>query len=59
VEQRLIVEGEMTVELGPEGRRVRETVRFKPREGVLSKVLNRISVSLSLKDLLGLGTPRT
>jgi len=47
----LAVEGEMGMELTPEGKSVRATVRFKPREGFISKLLNRISVSLDLKDL--------
>jgi hypothetical protein len=47
----LAVEGELGLELGPAGRTIRQTIRFKPREGLLSKLLNRFSIKLDLKDL--------
>lgn len=50
-ERNLVVQGELSVELTPEGQAVRQVVRFQPREGLLSKVLNRFTVSLNLKDL--------
>lgn len=49
----LAVEGELTIDIGPDGQSLRSTVRFKPREGLLSKIINRISVDLSFKDLFG------
>jgi len=52
-EQNLVIEGEYSFELTPAGRSIRSSVRFKPRESVLTKLLNRISVSFSLKDLFG------
>jgi hypothetical protein len=54
-DRRLLVEGETTIELSEEGRIVRTTVRFKPREGLVTKIINRMSVSFSLKDLFGGG----
>ena len=45
----LVVEGEGKFELTPKGQSIRTTVRFKPRESVVSKILNRVSVNLSLK----------
>lgn len=50
----LVVEGEAGIELTPEGRTVRASVRFKPREGLLAKLAHIISVKadISLKDLL-------
>jgi hypothetical protein len=50
-DKKLISEGEVSFELTPAGRSLRSTVRFKPRESVLSKLLNRFSVSLNLRDL--------
>jgi hypothetical protein len=52
-EQDLLIEGEYSLELTPTGRAIRSSVRFKPRESLLTKLLNRISVSFSLKDLFG------
>jgi len=51
----LLVEGERTIEVTPEGERVREQVRFKPREGLISKLIRRfrVNIDLSLRDLLG------
>lgn len=51
----LAVEGEVTMQMGPEGQSLRKTVRFKPREGFLSKLINRFSVNLNLKDLFRIG----
>ncbi len=52
-ERGLIVEGEATCEVTPEGRSVRAKVCFRPREGLVSKLLQRFSfkVDLSLRDL--------
>ena len=52
-EQGLAVEGEESLELTNTGKIIRRSVRFKPREGLVSKLLNRVSVTLSLKDLFG------
>jgi hypothetical protein len=48
-----VVEGEAGVEVTPQGKSVRAQVRFKPREGLLSRLANVFSVKLdlSLKDL--------
>jgi hypothetical protein len=47
------VEGEVGLELTESGKTSRATVRFKPREGLLSKLSHIFSVKLdlSLKDL--------
>lgn len=52
-ERGLIVEGEVGLELTPTGATSRAVVRFKPREGLLSKIANIISVKigLNIKDL--------
>jgi hypothetical protein len=47
----LVVEGDMTTEVTPEGKAIRNTVRWKPREGLLSKLINRLRINLSFKDL--------
>jgi hypothetical protein len=51
----LVVEGEIGLELTPDGKAQRATVRFKPREGLISKIINRITVKINLKNLIKLG----
>lgn len=53
----LLVEGEFGLEVTADGMRVRSTVKFKPKEGLISKLINRFSLNIDLKDLLG-GTKR-
>jgi hypothetical protein len=53
VKKNLITEGEVAFELTPAGHSIRSTVRFKPRESLLSKIISRFNVSLNLKDLFG------
>ncbi|HEX8888295.1 MAG TPA: hypothetical protein VF779_03920 [Pyrinomonadaceae bacterium] len=48
----LVKEGTSGLEITDEGRRTRALVRDKPREGLLFKILNRISANLYLKALL-------
>ena len=50
-ERGLAVEGEIGLELSPEGDSAGRFIRFKPREGIVSKLLNRVSVNMDLKDL--------
>jgi hypothetical protein len=47
-----IAEGEHGVEITPEGGVIRSTIKFRPRESVFQRVLNRLSmnVSVSPKD---------
>jgi hypothetical protein len=49
----LVAEGELGVELSTEGRNARLNVKFRPREGLLSKIINRfnIKVDASLRDI--------
>jgi hypothetical protein len=45
----MVVEGELGLELTPEGRSARSNVKFKPREGVFARMLTGIkSIKLSL-----------
>lgn len=48
-----IAEGEHGVELSPDGETTRSTIRYRPREGLISKLISRFSVSIdiSLKDV--------
>lgn len=50
-EKKLVVEGEISLEVTPEGQSVRSTVRFKPRESLFSKLINRFTINFDLKDL--------
>ena len=49
-DRKLIVKGEFGFEISPEGKSVRGQIKFAPREGLVTKILNRISVSLSPAD---------
>jgi hypothetical protein len=49
-EMGLAIEGEQSVELTDEGLAVRTTVKFSPREGLVSKVLNRVNINLNPAD---------
>ena len=53
-ERDLVIEGELGLEVGPGGRQVRALLKFKPREGLLSKIINKFSFSIDLKNLIGL-----
>jgi hypothetical protein len=50
----MLVSGETSIELTPQGVSQRSIVRFAPREGLISKIVNRISVTIDLKQILGL-----
>jgi hypothetical protein len=43
-----VVEGEVVQELSPDGQTRRAVVRFSPREGTLSKILNRVTVTIEI-----------
>ncbi|MCM2453659.1 hypothetical protein [Agrobacterium vitis] len=47
------VEGEASWELTPEGKTMRQSIKFRPRESLISKIVSRFSVSasLDLKDI--------
>jgi hypothetical protein len=51
-ERGLLVQGELGLEVGPQGRHIRTSLRFKPREGLLSKIINRFKFSVDLKNLI-------
>lgn len=54
-EQKLVVDGDIGLELTMPGTTLRANVRYKPREGLFAKIANIISIKLnidwSLKDL--------
>jgi ribosomal protein S6E (S10) len=54
-ERKLLVEGEFGYELTAEGEQQRATVRFKPREGLISKIINRVTVKVNLKNIIRIG----
>jgi hypothetical protein len=51
----LVVEGEMGLQVGPNGEEVRTSLKFKPQEGLLSKIIGRFSVKVNLKNFIGGG----
>jgi hypothetical protein len=56
-EKQLIVEGEIGWELSEHGTKTRCSVKFKPKEGIISKLINQISIRLDLKDIFkGMGS---
>ena len=46
-----VVDAEFGIEISEAGRTVRSNIRIRPREGLINKVLNRFSVTLSPFDL--------
>ena len=52
-ESGFLVEGEFGIELTEDGKSVRSTVRFKPKEGLIQKIsrIFSVNVDLSLSDL--------
>ena len=53
-EKGYLVEGEIGIEMSRSAKSIRANIRFKPREGIVSKIANNVSVKLDLKDLFGL-----
>lgn len=51
-DKKLIVEGEFGFEITPAGKSVRGLVKFSPREGLVTKLLNRITINFSPTDLI-------
>lgn len=47
----LCVEGKLSVEISPSGKTVRQEFQYKPRESIVSKIINKLAVSFSLADL--------
>lgn len=50
-ERKLIVEGEVGLELSEDGKKMRYSVKFRPREGIISKLINQFSLRIDLKNL--------
>ena len=50
----LLVEGETGFDITPQGKSIRASVKFKPRESFLKKLSNvfTLKMNLSLKDIL-------
>ncbi len=53
-ERNLLVKGEMGLDLGPDGHTVRASVKFEPRESLISKVIKQITIRVDLKSLFKL-----
>jgi hypothetical protein len=53
-QRKLLVEGEFGLELSQKGTTMRQSIRFKPREGLVSKLLSRLSLKINLKNLIGI-----
>jgi len=51
LDRKLLVGGEVDIKVSQEGETLRAKVKFGPRESVVSKVINRISVRLDLKTI--------
>jgi hypothetical protein len=50
-ERGFLVESDTTIELSPSGENLRMEIRSKPREGLISKLINNISLKFDLSDL--------
>lgn len=55
-ERKLIVEGEIGYEVAEAGKVTRSRISFKPREGIVSKLLNQIELKINIKKLFGVDT---
>lgn len=51
--QKLLVEGEYGLELSDSGRTERISLKFKPKEGPISKLVNRVTMKIDLGKLFG------
>jgi hypothetical protein len=47
-EKGLVVEGELGVEITPNGRTVRQSVQFRPREGIFAKIARVLSIKVNI-----------
>jgi hypothetical protein len=47
-----LIEGELGLEVSPSGRTFRATVKYRPKESLFTKVLNRISVTINPGTLI-------
>jgi hypothetical protein len=49
-----VVSGDLQMELTPEGKKIRQRIRYRPREGIVSKILRRfnLNVSVSASDII-------
>ena len=47
-ELKLAAEGELGIELTPEGQSIRASVKFKPRDGLVARVLNHLNINVNL-----------
>jgi hypothetical protein len=48
----LVVDGEFGVSVTPSGTEVRANVKFRSKEGALSKLWNRVNVNVGLNQVL-------
>lgn len=49
-----LTEGEFGIQITSAGTEVRANVKFRPREGVISKLLQRLNINLSPRDFIGM-----
>ena len=54
-ERKLLVEGKFTYEITQEGTTLRNTVKFKPREALISKIINRFKINVDFKSIFSIG----
>lgn len=52
-ERELLVDGEYGVEISEKGAETRFKVKFKPKESIISRLINQISVRVDLKSIFG------
>lgn len=54
-ERKYVAEIDYGLELTDEGKQVRTQMKVKPREGLISKLINRVSVTINFKSLFKIG----
>jgi len=52
---KLVVEGEFGLELTSSGKTIRSSVKFRPKESLISKIINQFSIKIDLKSLFRIG----
>ena len=52
-EKDYVIEGEYGFELSEKGKSIRFEVKYKPKEGIVSKLINRFKVNIDIKNIIG------
>jgi hypothetical protein len=51
--RRLLVEGELGLEVSSSGKTIRQSIKFRPQESLISKVIHRFTFKVDIKSIIG------